>query len=322
VRCSPLGACQHNGIIAVAPSPLPSSLLRPPLRLSYHVADRRAGWDPGSSQRAGRHVERRPCAAHRARQARPELCPGRGVTPWLGPQAGKAGNIRALLSTLHTVLWADSGWKQPGLTDLVEPARVKRAYMRANLVVHPDKARRPCWALLAGKLRNRRTHACVQPWPSALRCREVPPPDRACCGRCLLARACCSVRTHHSSGRPGAVLTAQLGARQATPGPSACSLPPAPEGRPALQASLESAPLQRGAALCGASGRLSPPGSAASAVMFMWRLEWRAQVRQRGGGPDQTVIADIAFDVLKGAWGKFEAGELRGGAAISQPVHM
>ena len=56
-------------------------------------------------------------------------------------QAGRAGNIRALLSTLHTVLWPDSGWKPPGLTDLVEPARVKRAYMRANLVVHPDKAR-------------------------------------------------------------------------------------------------------------------------------------------------------------------------------------
>ena len=54
---------------------------------------------------------------------------------------GRAGNIRALLSTLHTVLWPDSGWKPPGLTDLVEPTRVKRAYMRANLVVHPDKAR-------------------------------------------------------------------------------------------------------------------------------------------------------------------------------------
>lgn len=58
-------------------------------------------------------------------------------------QAGRAGNIRALLSTLHTVLWPDSGWKPPGLTDLVEPARVKRAYMKANLVVHPDKARHP-----------------------------------------------------------------------------------------------------------------------------------------------------------------------------------
>ena len=46
------------------------------------------------------------------------------------------------------------------------------------------------------------------------------------------------------------------------------------------------------------------------------------KVRQRGGGPDQVVIADIAFDVLKAAWGKFDAGEMRGGAAASQPVHM
>ncbi|KAK9842040.1 hypothetical protein WJX81_005559 [Elliptochloris bilobata] len=99
-------------------------------------------------------------------------------------QAGRAGNIRALLSMLHTVLWPDSGWKPPGLTDLLEPARVKRAYMRANLVVHPDK------------------------------------------------------------------------------------------------------------------------------------------VKQRGGGPEQTVVADIAFDALKIAWAKFEAGELRGGNAASQAVHM
>ena len=37
---------------------------------------------------------------------------------------GKKDNIRALLSTLHTVLWADSGWKTPGLTDLVEANKV------------------------------------------------------------------------------------------------------------------------------------------------------------------------------------------------------
>jgi hypothetical protein len=37
---------------------------------------------------------------------------------------GKQDNIRALLSTLHTVLWPDSGWKTPGLTDLVEANKV------------------------------------------------------------------------------------------------------------------------------------------------------------------------------------------------------
>ena len=50
-------------------------------------------------------------------------------------------NIRALLASLHTILWEGSGWTPPGLTDLVEAPRVKKAYMRANLVVHPDKVR-------------------------------------------------------------------------------------------------------------------------------------------------------------------------------------
>jgi hypothetical protein len=39
------------------------------------------------------------------------------------------------------VLWEGSGWKKPAMTDLVEPQRVKRAYMKANLVVHPDKVK-------------------------------------------------------------------------------------------------------------------------------------------------------------------------------------
>lgn len=50
-------------------------------------------------------------------------------------------NIRALLSSLDSVLWPDSGWKSPGLTDLVEPNKVKRWYMKANLIVHPDKVK-------------------------------------------------------------------------------------------------------------------------------------------------------------------------------------
>ncbi len=35
------------------------------------------------------------------------------------------------------------------------------------------------------------------------------------------------------------------------------------------------------------------------------------QVKQKGGKVEQIVIADMAFDVLKTAWAKFESGELR-----------
>jgi len=47
-------------------------------------------------------------------------------------------NIRSLLSTMHTVLWPDSRWKEIGLGDLLEPRQVKLQYRKAMLVVHPD----------------------------------------------------------------------------------------------------------------------------------------------------------------------------------------
>lgn len=53
-------------------------------------------------------------------------------------------------------------------------------------------------------------------------------------------------------------------------------------------------------------------------VMPAWVLAFLAaqsllllQVKQKGGTVEQIVIADMAFDVLKNAWGKFESGELR-----------
>lgn len=53
---------------------------------------------------------------------------------------GKERNIRALLSTLHTVLWEDEErWKPVSMADLVTPDQVKKFYRRAALVVHPDK---------------------------------------------------------------------------------------------------------------------------------------------------------------------------------------
>ncbi|XP_077377441.1 cyclin-G-associated kinase [Festucalex cinctus] len=54
---------------------------------------------------------------------------------------GKERNIRALLSTLHTVLWeGESRWRPVGMADLVTPEQVKKFYRKAVLVVHPDKA--------------------------------------------------------------------------------------------------------------------------------------------------------------------------------------
>ncbi|XP_075901452.1 auxilin isoform X5 [Nelusetta ayraudi] len=54
---------------------------------------------------------------------------------------GKERNIRALLSTMHTVLWeGETRWKTVGMADLVTPEQVKKVYRRAVLVVHPDKA--------------------------------------------------------------------------------------------------------------------------------------------------------------------------------------
>ncbi|XP_061585552.1 cyclin-G-associated kinase isoform X2 [Cololabis saira] len=54
---------------------------------------------------------------------------------------GKERNIRALMSTLHTVLWeGETRWKPVSMADLVTPDQVKKYYRKAVLVVHPDKA--------------------------------------------------------------------------------------------------------------------------------------------------------------------------------------
>ncbi|KAK4857576.1 hypothetical protein QYF36_002918 [Acer negundo] len=53
--------------------------------------------------------------------------------------AGKETNIRLLLSTLHHMLWPDSGWYAVPLTSLIESSQVKKAYQRARLCLHPDK---------------------------------------------------------------------------------------------------------------------------------------------------------------------------------------
>ena len=69
-----------------------------------------------------------------------------GAEVTLGPKLlawaedkGVKKNIRTLLATLHTVLSADSGWKEVSMGDLLSSGRVTFHYKKAMLRVHPDK---------------------------------------------------------------------------------------------------------------------------------------------------------------------------------------
>lgn len=53
---------------------------------------------------------------------------------------GKKANIRALLCSLHKVLWeSETRWEAVGMNQLVTANDVKKIYRKAVLVVHPDK---------------------------------------------------------------------------------------------------------------------------------------------------------------------------------------
>ena len=53
---------------------------------------------------------------------------------------GKERNIRALISSLHQVLWdGEDRWKPLGMHELVEPTQIKKWYRKACLTAHPDK---------------------------------------------------------------------------------------------------------------------------------------------------------------------------------------
>lgn len=55
---------------------------------------------------------------------------------------GKKGNLRALLCSMHTVLWPEADrWQRCEMHQLVTAADVKKAYRKACLAVHPDKVR-------------------------------------------------------------------------------------------------------------------------------------------------------------------------------------
>lgn len=52
---------------------------------------------------------------------------------------GKKKQLRALLATMHTVLWPGAKWTQISIGDVLDDGKVKKFYHKATLVVHPDK---------------------------------------------------------------------------------------------------------------------------------------------------------------------------------------
>ncbi|KAL8468546.1 hypothetical protein ACS0TY_031666 [Phlomoides rotata] len=52
---------------------------------------------------------------------------------------GKGADIRLLLTSLHHILWPNSGWSPISLANIIEISQVKKAYQKARLCLHPDK---------------------------------------------------------------------------------------------------------------------------------------------------------------------------------------
>lgn len=55
---------------------------------------------------------------------------------------GKKKRLRALLASLHLILWEGSGWKQVSLGDILNDKKARRCYLKATLKVHPDKTKK------------------------------------------------------------------------------------------------------------------------------------------------------------------------------------
>ena len=54
---------------------------------------------------------------------------------------GNKKQLRALLSSLHMILWKECNWKQVSLGDILDDKKARRCYLKATLKVHPDKTR-------------------------------------------------------------------------------------------------------------------------------------------------------------------------------------
>mmetsp|Transcript_1234 Transcript_1234/g.3475 ORF Transcript_1234/g.3475 Transcript_1234/m.3475 type:complete len:483 (+) Transcript_1234:64-1512(+) len=93
-----------------------------------------------SQDKALKEVREREAKAQREKaeedEVRKKLEPK--IKAW-SEEHGKKKQLRALLGTLHTILWPGANWKPVSIGDILDDSKVKKFYHKASRVVHPDK---------------------------------------------------------------------------------------------------------------------------------------------------------------------------------------
>lgn len=93
-----------------------------------------------SQQKAVAEIREREMKKQASEQAEDEV--RRRLEPMIkkwSEEHGKKKQLRALLASLHTILWPGANWKQMSIGDLLDDSKVKKAFHKASRVVHPDK---------------------------------------------------------------------------------------------------------------------------------------------------------------------------------------
>lgn len=120
-----------------ASSPSPVKLDRQQL-----VAEREAREKAAVDEKMRRHIEQKK-REDTERKQKVELANQlqKELEDWARMPDGQSyKDIRTLLSTMHTVMWPDSGWEPLPLSELVAgDSKIKKYYRQAIMMAHPDK---------------------------------------------------------------------------------------------------------------------------------------------------------------------------------------
>jgi len=134
-----LGGAAPRTAAAQAPAAPPKPAA--PLDRAKLVADREARMKEEYDEKMRRHEEAKK-KEEQDKKAKVDVNDKLSTTlkDWAKTPDGQSfKEIRTLLSTLHTVIWKDSGWPELPLSELVADSSIKKNYRKAILLAHPDR---------------------------------------------------------------------------------------------------------------------------------------------------------------------------------------